>query len=239
MTKQEKIKFAQKFISASWSCGEDIFSKRENLFIETEQVFFEIITFGCNAVIRADRNIIDWCVKEFTDTSFDLITDGENLHMIESKMREYGKKLGGEHLHFLRLITEGNLPKPQGFTFELYEREQVLELYQDSRFDNALNYTAKNEILAIVAKAGNDIAAVVASEDYRKGLCQLGVDTIHAYRGEGLAAYLVKEMALECEKRMAIPYYTTWSANIASMRTALAAGFQPVWLEYYAEDMEN
>ena len=239
MTKQEKIKFAQTSVSASWSCGEDTFSKRENIFMETEQAFFEIITFGCNAVIRADRKIIDWCIKEFTDTPFDLITDGENLHMIESKMREHGKKLGGEHLHFLHLVTEGNIPKPQGFTFELYERERVLELYQDSRFDNALNYTTKAEMLAIVAKADNDIVAVVAAEDYLKGLCQLGIDTIHAYRGKGLAAYLVKEMAHVCENRKAVPYYTTWSANIASMRTALAAGFQPVWLGYYAENMED
>jgi len=237
MTKQEKIKFAQSSVSASWSCQEDLFTKRENIFIETEQVFFEIVTFGCNAVIRADKKIYDWCIKKFSNTPFDEIMDGENLHIIECKMREHGKRLAGEHLRFLRLDTDVSISKPYGFTFELYEREQILELYQDNRFENALNYHAKGEMLAIVAKADNDIAAIAAADDYQRGFCEIGIDTLYPYRGKGLAAYLVKEMALECEKRKAVPYYTTWSANIASMRTALSAGFQPVWLVYFAEDM--
>ena len=237
MTKQEKIKFAQISVSASWSCEEDLFSKRENVFMETEQAFFEIMTFGRNAVIRADRKIYDWCIKEFSDTPFDEIMDGENLYTLESKMREYGKKLAGEHLRFLRLNTEVSIPKPQGFTFELYGRERILELYQDSRFENALNYETKGEMLAIVAKTDNNIAAVVAADDYHRGFCEIGIDTLYDYRGKGLAAYLVMEIALECEKRKAVPYYTTWSANIASIRTALSAGFQPVWLVYFAEDI--
>jgi len=237
MTKQEKINYAQTCVSASWSCSSDSFTKNENIFIETDQTFFEIITFGYNAVIRADKKIFSWCIKKFTNTLFNEIMDGENLYILERKMRKHGKKLGGEHLRFLQLDTEMDIPKPQGFTFEIYEQERISDLYQDKRFENAFNYEAKNERLAIVAKKDKDIAAVVATDDYHKGFCEIGIDTIDVYRGKGLAAYLVNEMARECENRKAVPFYTTWSANIASMRTAMSAGFQPVWLVYFAESL--
>jgi GNAT superfamily N-acetyltransferase len=107
-------------------------------------------------------------------------------------------------------------------------------LYADKRFDNALNYDAMGEVLALVARMNNDIAAIVAVDDYNYGLWQIGIDTVDLYRGKGLAAYLVKEIALESERRNQVPFYTTWSANIASTRTAIAAGFVPVWIGYFA-----
>jgi len=45
MTKNEKIKYAQKCISAEWNCTGDSFTRSENLFYETDKTFFEIITF--------------------------------------------------------------------------------------------------------------------------------------------------------------------------------------------------
>ena len=239
MTKHDKIKYAQSYVSKALSCPDDSFSRKENIIFETnnDSSFFKVITFGNNAVIAADKAIFTWCVENFSKMSFSAIMDGENLYAIENKVREYGKKLGGEHLRFLRLNEDVNIPKPQGFKYELCEKERIAELYQDKRFDSALNYGEKGEVLAIVAKKDNEIAAIVAVDDYHDGFWQIGIDTVDIYRGKGLAAYLVNEMALECERRGKVPFYTTWSANIASIRTALAAGFQPVWLEYFAEEI--
>ena len=237
MKKKEKIKYAQTIITQLWRIPEDSFLQIENLILETDRTFFEIISFGYNAVIMADEKILDWCVKNFADVPAADILDGEHLFKIESKLREHGKKLSGEHTRYLHLNSEVISQKPELFTFEIYEKERLAELYEDSRFDNALNYEKRGEALAIIARKDREIAAIVGADTYNTGFWQIGIDTMPDYRGYGLAAYLVKEMALEIEKRGHVPFYITWSANLASIRTALAAGFQPVWIGYWAEDL--
>ena len=237
MTKQEKIKHTQACIAKAWACTEDSFTKDKNIIFETDKQFFEIATFGYNAVIRADKSVVDWCFNNFSNVPAEEIMDGENLFHIEAKMREHGKKLGGEHLNFLHLHPEAVIPTPAGFTFELYEKDRICELYSDNRFENALGDDAINTALAIVAKKENEIAAIVAVDSHHRGLWQMGIDTLAAHRGQGLAAYLVKEMALESERRNQVPFYATWSANIASMRVALGAGFRPVWTRYFSENI--
>jgi len=235
MTKQEKIKYAQNCICETWLFPEDSFTRSENVIFETDKTFFEIITFGGNAIMRVDEKISNWCTEKFFNTPANEILDGENLFLIEGKLREHGKKLGGEHLRFLHLNDEICVSKPGDFSFELYEKDQISELYSDKRFNNALNYY--NDVLAIVARINGEIAAMAAADDNTCGLWQIGIDTLDEYRGKGLAAYLVKEIVCEIEKRGKVPFYTTWSANIASMRVAMAAGFCPVWINYFAENL--
>jgi len=246
MTKKDKINHAINCKATEWSCPQDTFNKKENEFLETDKVFFGIITFGHNALIMADRKIIDWCAETLSGVSACEILDSEYLYLIQKKLREHGKKLGEENTRYLHLYPEQKVEKPVGFTFELYEKDRVPALYIDSSFDNALNYDAKGEVLAIVARNEinkindrneGEIASIGGADDYHLGLWQIGIDTVDRYRGKGLAAYLVKEMALESEKRNQVPFYTTWHSNIASTRTALSAGFSPVWIEYFAENL--
>jgi len=237
MTRPDKINYVQSVIAKEWLCSEDFFNKKENIFLEADKTFFEIITFGHNAVIRADKKIIDWCTNLFTNMPASEIMDGENLYLIEQKMREHNKKLGGQYISYLHLCPEVKVQKPDGFTFQLYEKENMSPLYNDYRFENALNHDAKGEVLAIVARQSSETASMVGVDDYNYGLWQIGIDTVDCYRGKGLAAYLVKEIAIESEKRNQIPYYATWGANVASMRTVIKAGFLPVWTSYFAEDL--
>jgi len=238
MTKKEKITHAMKCKATEWSCPEDVFSRVENEFIETDKTFFGIITFGGNALIMADKKIIDWCVETLSNVPAYGILDSDYLYMIQNKLREHGRKLGEENTRYLHLYPEQKVEKPQGFIFELYEKDRMSLLYNISdRFDNALNYDAKSEVLAIIARNRDEIASIVGVDDYHIGLWQIGIDTTENYRGKGLAAYLVKEMALESEKRGQVPFYTTWHSNLASIRTALSAGFSPVWVEYFAENL--
>lgn len=237
MNRQDKVKHIQSCIIENWPCPQDSFSKNENIILETDKKFFEIITFGHNAVIRADKNIVSWCIENFSKTPAAEILDGKNLFLIEKKMREYGKKLGGEHTRFLHLEPEPKVEKPQGLTYEWFEKDCLHLLYSDKRFENALNYHYEFENLALVAKKDNEIVAIAAAADYYYGLWEIGIDTLDSYRDKGIAAYLVKEMALEAERRSKFPYYTTWMANIASVRTAIRAGFLPVWIWHFAEDI--
>jgi len=237
LTKQDKIAHVQSCIVTEWSCPKDSFSKIENVIIETDKKFFEIITFGQNAVIRADKTIIRWCEESFSKIPAAEILDSNNLYLLEKKLREHGKKLGGEHIRFLHLESEVKPKKPQGLTFGWFEKERLSLLYSDKRFENALNYCKKFESLALIAKDSDETIAMVAVDEHYYGLWQIGVDTLESHRNKGIAAYLVKEMALEAEKRGKIPYYTTWLANLALVRTAMRAGFVPVWVWYFANNV--
>jgi len=88
-----------------------------------------------------------------------------------------------------------------------------------------------------VAAYDNDLLVSVASCEVDEGeeWRAIGVDTLTGHGGRGLAGYLVKELTLETEKRGKIPCYTTWSANLASTKVAINAGFRPVWLWHYAK----
>ena len=235
MDKREKIAFVKKQIAETWKCDAASFDSTKNIFIESGDTFFQIVTFGHNAVIRADKEIAEWCFENFNSTPANLIMDSDNFYLINKKLRSFGKKLGEENIRYLHLFSENIVEKPLGFDYKLFNQNTVKELYDYREFDSALNFD--RDVLAIAAYDGGKIAAVGGVDDYWGDLWQIGIDTVLEYRNRGLGVYLVKELALEIEKQGKVALYTTWSSNIASTRVALGAGFNPVWLEYLSDDL--
>lgn len=240
MNKKEKITWAKKQIAEKWKCEAAVFDMEENLFYSSKDTFFEIITFGSNAVIRADESILDWCSQKFMALPARDIMDGENIYSMETKLRSYGKKLSGEHIGYLHIHPEKTVIKPADYTFRLFEGMEIQELYSykdHKKFDNAFSPDKEHDVLAIAAYLGDTVAAIAGCDDYLDTMWQIGIDTDPLHRNRGLAAYLVKELATEIEKRERLAYYNTWSANIASTRVALGTGFYPCWMSYPSEDL--
>ncbi|MBU5593424.1 GNAT family N-acetyltransferase [Clostridium sp. MSJ-4] len=235
MDKSSKITFVQKQLAMDWKCDCNVFKDDKNVFIKSENKFFEIVTFGKNAVIKAHPSIYNWCIELFSTTSAEDIMDGENLFFIETKLREFGKKLAGEHTRYLYLNKNETIYKPNDFEYKFFDKTNINTLYSNKGFDNALNY--KNDVIAFGAYKENQLVAIAGADDYMSSLWQIGIDTLPEYRNKGLASYLVKTLADEIERRGALPYYTTWSANIASTTVALKVGFSPIWVGYYATDI--
>jgi len=235
MNKQEKVQLVKAKLSELWECYASFFDSEDNAFIETERKFFEMVTFGHNIVIRADKRMLDWCKDNFTSTLARDVMDSDNFYLINEKLRSFGKKLGEENTRYLHLFPERIVEKPQGFDYKMFDRETVNELYEYKEFNNALNF--KSDVLAIAAYCDNKVIALAGADDYLGDLWQIGIDTVHKFRSKGLGMYLVKELALEIENHSKLAYYTTWSANIASTRLAIGAGFRPVWVQYSSEDL--
>ena len=237
MNNQEKISSSKEQLLKDWNCNNECHLQKINHIFECEDNFFEMLSFGENAIIRTNHQLIDWCIKKFADTVPEEIMDGENLFAIESKLREYGYRLEGEHLGFLHFGLETNIQKPKGFEYKLFDKKQIAELYQDTRFENALNYGGRQEVLAIVVYKNGEIVALSTVDNHLQGMWQIGVDVLKEHRGKGLATYITQQIAIESEKRGYLPYYVTWSANIASVRTAMNAGFKPIWIRYYSAEL--
>lgn len=237
MDKRDKIMFVKKQLTETWKCNDRAFDSEENVFIETNDTFFQMVTFGHNVVIRAEEEMVKWCFENFKSVPGNLVMDSDNFYLINKKLRSFGKKLGEENTRYLHLFPEEIPVKPMQFDYKRYNRQSVKELYKYREFTNSLDFDY-NEHIAIAAYDGEKIAAVGGVDNHLgDSLWQIGIDTVVEYRNRGLGAYLVKELAMEIEKQGKLACYTTWSANIASTRVALGAGFSPVWIEYAHEDL--
>ena len=235
MTINEKTIFTKLQLSKLWKCEAFTFDSEQNIFYDTQDVFFEIITFGNNAVIRGESSIIAWCQEQYGSMLARDILDGDTLYNLDTRLRSVGKKHAGEHIRYLHYFPEEKVPMPDGFKYKLYVGDEAKELYEYKIFDNALNF--KRDEIALTAWQGNELAAMAGADEYMDGLWEIGIDTVPKYRKQGLGCYLVKQLALEIEKRNKVPFYNTWSPNIASTRLALGAGFRPVWMEYPSTDI--
>ena len=63
---------------------------------------------------------------------------------------------------------------------------------------------------------------------------QIGIDVAAPYRGRGIAPALVVALARAAFDAGFTIFYGVAPANLASVRTALAAGFVPTWLEVFS-----
>ncbi len=116
MEGKEKIAFAKRQIAENGKFDPAVFDMTKNIFLESKDTFFEIVTFGTNAVIRANEEILDWCTEKFISVPACDIMDGDNLYILESKLRSFGKKLSGEHISYLHIFPEKLVERPSGFT---------------------------------------------------------------------------------------------------------------------------
>jgi len=56
-----------------------------------------------------------WCAERFGSTPARWILDGDNLYLLDTKLRSLGKKLAGEHVRYLHLCPESTTKAPAGF----------------------------------------------------------------------------------------------------------------------------
>ena len=240
MDNKEKVMLAKRQIATKWKCDPGAFDAKDNVFFASKDTFFEIITFGVNAVIRADETILDWCNEKFLSLPARDIMDEDNLYDLDTFLRSLGKKLSGEHIGYLHLFPEKVVAKPQGFTYRLFVGEEIAQLraaVDYNSFDNAFSHEPERDVLAIAAYDGDNIAAIAGSDDYLDTLWQIGIDTQPAYRHRGLGAYLVKQITCEIERLHKVAYYNTWSANLPSTKIALSTGFYPTWMGYPSQNV--
>jgi hypothetical protein len=235
MDKSYKILHVKQQLAALWNCKPSDFDNDENVFIPSTDTYFEIVTFGNNAVIRGNEKMLDWCKGMFQHAHARDIMDADHLYSINTKLRSMGKKLGGEHIRYLLINPQKQIRMPNGFTYRWYDMNTIKELYGYKAFNNALNF--KTDVIAIAAFKEDQLVAMAAADNYMEPMWQIGIDTTLEYRKQGIGTYLVHLLALEIQNKGKIPFYTTWGANMGSTKIALTTGFYPVWMGYPSEDL--
>ncbi len=233
--KKQLIYKVKEELARHWGCDAVVIDSDKNEFIIDKKQFFNMCTFGKHILIRGNKDMITWVKEqEFVDKEAKVIMNSDSLYQVEDKLREYGKRLAGEHVRYLFENTiEIEEPK-NGIRYETFKLDGIQELWKWKDFHNALNY--KTDVIAVGAFDGDKLVALAGADNNMEPLWQIGIDTLPDYRGRGLAVYLVNRLAREIVQCDKIPFYTTWSPNIASCRVALSAGFFPAWLEYFVDE---
>lgn len=230
MNRFEQIK---KNIAAHYDIDQVVFDKKEHVYLETESSFFQMISFGKNIIYMGDAQLMSFCQEQFGSLSPEVVMNSRNLYRLDTKLQESGYYLDGEHLSFIQKdhvrYSNDNFVK-QGYYFQYFADEEIKQLYEYKNFENALTFNADK--LAYAAFHQGELVAMAAADNRLGKMWQIGVDVLPAFRGKGLGAAVVQTLTGEIKRRGYIPYYTTWSGNLASLKIAINAGYSPLWVMY-------
>mgnify|MGYP000188615305 CR=1 FL=1 len=86
-------------------------------------------------------------------------------------------------------------------------------------------------MVAAIAEQDGKVVGVCGASADSPYMWQLGIDVAPGHKGHGIAPSLTSAVAWVVLDAGKLPYYGTSASNVPSMRTALAAGFKPTWVE--------
>jgi hypothetical protein len=242
-TKRELLDIIKKQLAIEYNCSASDFLLINNIITvsrnNTEKrhyidgtFFFQMATFGDNAVITADECMHEW-LKEYTkNKKGHWLFEHNNLMAIDEKLKNYNKKLSQTHHMFLSY--KEIIPKDNNFKIKWFENETIHQFYETKMFPNALckKYDPKRpDVLVVAAYDGDKIIGMAGCSADTPLLWQIGIDVNENYRGKGIGTYLVTLLKNETEKREKIPFYGTSLSNLYSWGIALNSGFSPAWIE--------
>ena len=237
MTPHDKIQYAKHNMAGLLGIQSDAFDLPHNLYAKHASMVFWMTTFGGNAVIVGREDVIDWASAQFGCMPPEDLLDTDSTYAINTFLRQRGYKLSSQDIRHLHLHPHIEVAQPKGISVKRFAGDELASFVRDfpanSAFKESLNDCDSDALL--YAAFDGDTAISIACGRSDKGMWAIGpVDTLPQHRGNGIGRFLVKELTKELEKSGNIVYYTTWSANMASTRLALGAGFRPAWLGNYA-----
>jgi RimJ/RimL family protein N-acetyltransferase len=251
MFRNELIDAAAVQLSYDYACDKEDFFNYENKVtisrlkegrrhFKEEKDFFKIATMGRGAVVSADPAITGFASDLLKSHDGICLFDGKGIFSINKELEKYNKSIGIISQFYLP-VTPYKQIKNNGFRFKTYEYNEIhSELYLLKGFSNAIMYEDKGQrrdVLAVCAVNGNSIVGMAGASSDSERFWQIGIDVLPEYRGMGIAAALVSALTVEVFMRGAIPYYGTWSGNIASQNVARKCGYYPAWSEMFAVDI--
>lgn len=239
-------------LSRDYSCRPEDFFGRENRAFEsglndgrrsiTENPdFFRMAIMGGAAVAAADRRILPFVSSVMEKYEGSQLFTGKVRYLLDRELQTFNKTVGEVTIYYLP-HTPYKYVRKGGFNLRVYEQEEIAEILYDYKgFSNALLYDSskkRRDVLAVCALNGNEIMGMAGASNDSDRFWQIGIDVLPQYRRMGIASELVSALTYEVLMHGAVPYYGTWSGNIASQNVAASCGYKPVWAEMFGVDIE-
>jgi hypothetical protein len=199
-----------------------------------------VVSMGTGAVISVDAGDLEWAQRAFADLRRDQVFLPQSLQPLVDAAQRRGLTVHGPFPRFTgprAALTRVNTPV--SFTVKVVDIEAEDAAHghtiDRSKFPNALfpqpGNSGRPTVFAAVAYRGGETAGIAGVSRDSDFMYQIGIDVLPEHRGRGLAPAMTSAAAQAVFDAGALPYYCTSSSNIPSMRTALAVGFRPTWVE--------
>jgi GNAT superfamily N-acetyltransferase len=202
---------------------------------------FKIVTCGKSAVIASSgkcRFFADSIVR-MNPYGADRIFSVDCMTKITDVMRHDGCMVN----ECINLIPKGSARHHKldfsnhGIVLRIYDEPEIKRLlYPLPGFENALSRKdgLRTDVIAACAVKDNRIIAIAGASNDSDLMWQVGIDVLPAYREQGIGSTLVSILTEEIDALGILPYYSLHPSNTASMNTALACGYIPVFTEVFA-----
>jgi GNAT superfamily N-acetyltransferase len=201
-----------------------------------------IATMGRAVVISCAADRVEWAEHNLAPMGRDEVFGASTVSRVHEYVAADGQHLSGPRFAYgCSRDTLQPFAVPPDVEATTVEGDEIGELYRHKGFSHALEYrldAPRPDVVAVVARRGDDIVAMAGASADSDMLWQIGVDVMphHAGRGIGTAVVgLAAEMILD---RGRIPYYSTGLANVRSAGLALRLGFWPAWVGMDARDAD-
>lgn len=254
MTKREAFEMGYRQLAIDFNARPEDFRSDGIVFTEAARLpgrrdytgkepFFEMVTVGLSTVIMADARLHP-ALREWAQGAEEphWLLELPRLLKLSEILAPYGYKLSQTHHGYLPAGKLTPPEAPEGVELRWLEREDIAELYPNSRWPNALQEDRdpkRPDILAAAAVDGEEIAGIAGASADAPGMWQIGIDVVKGHRGRGLGRLLVQGLAAEIQRRGALPFYYSSVSNLHSQNIALGCGFRPVWVDISAEEKED
>ena len=233
---------AKEQLSKDYNCTIDDFNNNENLITNLKEIIgarkynndkeiLKILIFNGKLVVSAEEAIKGWCIENLLPFPGDWLFLYSVLRRIDKKLNEFGYEIEDTHHYYLPI--DENYVDTNNLKLKFYEKDEILQFKDDSRFDETFAFNENYpDVLAVAAldNEGNIIGMAGASEDSNI-MWQIGVNVLPEAKGNGVATTIVKALKNEILKRGKIPFYGTVESHIISQKVALKSGFYPVFAE--------
>ena len=197
-----------------------------------------VTSMGAGVVVAATSEWMAWASELFgnvrdADEAFSLGVLSEATRRVE----ESSMRLNGPYAY--NVTSEQDWARrdaPDGYGIEVDGGELLVGL-EHADWPNAIAPwrmgQGRREAVGAVALHENTVVGVATATTDSDTLWQIGVDVHSEHRGRGLGAALTSQVARGVLDEGRVPYYGSSVNNIASRRTAQAAGFYPCWVSVF------
>ena len=197
-----------------------------------------IATMGAGVVVAATPKWMAWVSDLFRDVKD--ADDAFSLGVLSEASRrvaEYSLQLNGPYAYNVTSEQDWvNRNAPPGYAVKVGSAELLAGL-EPSDWPNAVAQRrigqGRHEAVAAVVLHRNEVVGVASATADSDTLWQIGIDVHPEHRGKGLGAALTSQVARGVLDAGRVPYYGSSINNIASRRTAQAAGFYPCWVSVF------
>ncbi len=241
-------RFAQQ-LSIELNCSpDDFFAEKDVLTVPAEnpgrrvyiekKPFFQMVTFGGNAVISADPVLHEYLRGMLGETHGHWVFQLPNLIKLNAELNRHGYELIPTHHMLLpcrKVTAEPDFPVKWFFDGE------IMPFYGDKRFEHALCSEFdpdRPDRIAVCAYDGDRIIGMAGCSEDAPQLMQIGIDVIPEYRSRGVGTALVTLLKNEIIRRGDYPFYGAAVGNYHSQNIALNSGFKPTWIDISAKKLK-